>query len=69
MCAFSNEWVEGWMNEVFNKFVKSMADYFLVDSVFECVQRYLHHSCISSQGAVVHLTVLDRFCVMLSSCC
>lgn len=54
------------MNEVSNKFVKSMADYFFVDSVFKCVQWYFHHSCISPQDTVVHLPVLGRYCVMLS---
>lgn len=62
-----NKWVEGWMNEVLNKFSKSMADYFFVDSVFKCVQRYFHHSCISPQGTVVHLPVLGKDSVMLSS--
>lgn len=55
------------MNEVLNKFIKSMADYFFVDSVFKCVQRYFYHLCISPQGVVVHLPLLGRYCVMLSS--
>lgn len=54
------------MNEVLNKFIKSVADYFLVDSVFKCLQWYIHHLCVSPQGSVAHLAVLGRWCVMLS---
>jgi len=55
------------MNEVLSKFIKSMADYFFVDSVFKCVQWYFRHSCSSPQGSVLHLPVLGRYGAVLSS--